>query len=125
MSLPEPKAFIGALSQAHEILVHNQWSGAQLRDLIEKQLAPHIRGNEGRIRIEGPDTMLPPELATPFALALHELATNAIKYGALSKPEGTLSLTWSFRKDDGQLVWREGGVLGERPNAAGFGSFLI
>ena len=118
---------LGALSQAHEILVHNQWSGAQLRDLIEKQLAPHIRGNEGRFRIEGPDTMLPPELATPFALALHELATNAIKYGALSKPKGTLSLTWGFRNDDGQLelVWREGGVLHERPNAAGFGSFLI
>ena len=60
--------------------------------------------------------MLPPELATPFALALHELATNAIKYGALSTPEGTLSLTWRFSKDDGrlELVWREGGVVGER-----------
>ena len=50
---------LGALSQAHEMLVHNQWSGAQLRDLIEKQLAPHIRGNEGRFKVEGPTAMLP------------------------------------------------------------------
>ncbi|HEY4283419.1 MAG TPA: sensor histidine kinase, partial [Chthoniobacterales bacterium] len=102
---------LGALSQAHEVLVHNDWSGAHLRDLIEKQLAPHIAGNEGRIEIEGPDVILPPELATPFALTLHELATNAMKYGSLAKSEGTLSLSWSFSENDGLLLLvRESGA---------------
>ena len=118
---------LGALAQAHEVLVHNDWTGAELRDLIEKQLAPHIRGSEGRVKVEGPQVMLTPELATPFALVLHELATNAIKYGALSKSDGTLSLAWSFGKDDRQLdfVWREDGIAGAQPSAAGFGSYLI
>jgi two-component system, chemotaxis family, CheB/CheR fusion protein len=118
---------LGALSQAHEVLVHNDWSGARLGHLIEKQLAPHVAGNEGRINIEGPEVILPPELATPFALTLHELATNALKYGALSKSEGTLSLSWSFNEDDGDLVlfWRENGNAKPTPGPAGFGSYLI
>jgi two-component system CheB/CheR fusion protein len=118
---------LAALSQAHEVLVHNEWSGARLRHLIEKQLAPHIAGNEGKITIEGPEVLLPPELATPFALTLHELATNAIKYGALAKSEGTLSLSWSFNREDGllALVWRESTVAKLRSGPPGFGSYLI
>ena len=78
---------VRALGHAHSLLSASRWVGADLRRLIDDELAPYNE-NDGRIQITGPSQALPPELAQSMALALHELATNAAKYGALSKPEG-------------------------------------
>lgn len=97
---------------------------------MRKQLGAQLFENDGAVKLDGPHIMLPAGLATPFGLLLHELGTNAIKYGALSKPTGTVALTWRLsQQDDGQLLevqWREEG--GPPPNGdiqPGFGSYLI
>ncbi len=118
-----------ALSAAHDLLVRSDWRGAALKELAEKQLAPYeIEGK--RIEMNGPDIFLPPDLATPLALVLHELAANALKYGALSSKAGTLSLEWGFTGDGAgpefQFRWREaGGPKVMPPSKQGFGSYLI
>jgi two-component system CheB/CheR fusion protein len=126
-ALPAFSGRLAALSQAHELLVHNDWSGAQLADLIHRQLGPHAQGSEEIVKIEGPKVLLPAGLATPFALILHELATNATKYGVFSRSGGNLSLTWTL-SNDRQLgfVWCESGLprSGE-PHSSGFGTYLI
>jgi two-component system CheB/CheR fusion protein len=124
------EAFTGrltALSHAHEMLVDNEWKGAELTALVQRQLGPHLSSN--KVTLSGPKVNLPPSQATPFALILHELATNAMKYGALAVPEGTLALSWSLgegRKPLLDFTWRESGVvIAEEPKRAGFGSYLI
>ena len=118
-----------ALSAAHDLLVRSDWRGAGLKALAEKQLAPYeIEGK--RIEMNGPDFFLPPDLATPFALVLHELAANALKYGALSSKAGTLRLEWGLKGDGAepefQFRWREaGGPKVTPPSKQGFGSYLI
>ena len=118
-----------ALSAAHELLVKSEWRGASLKDLAEKQLAPYaIEG--GRIAMDGPNIFLPSDLATPLALVMHELAANALKYGALSSKAGTLKLDWGFKGDGAepefQFHWREaGGPTVHKPSKQGFGSYLI
>jgi two-component system CheB/CheR fusion protein len=119
-----------ALSAAHDILVRSDWRGARLKELAEKQLGPfEIEGK--RIEMNGPDFFVPPDLATPLALVLHELAANAMKYGALSSKAGTLRLEWGLNGEDGaepefHFVWREaGGPKVAPPSKQGFGSYLI
>jgi two-component system, chemotaxis family, CheB/CheR fusion protein len=121
---------LDALSLAHDLLVKSDWHGAELEALVRKQLGAQLFENEGLVKLDGPPIMLPASLATPFGLLLHELGTNAIKYGALSKPAGTVALTWRLLpQEDGQLLevqWREQG--GPPPNGdiqPGFGSYLI
>ncbi len=122
-------ARLSALSAAHDLLVKSDWRGAALKDLAEKQLAPfEIEGK--RIALDGPDAFLPPDLATPLALILHELAANALKYGALSSKDGTISLHWGFEGDGAepefQFRWREAdGPRVQPPSRDGFGSYLI
>jgi two-component system CheB/CheR fusion protein len=118
-----------ALSAAHDLLVRSDWRGAGLKELAERQLAPfEIEGK--RIEMTGPDFFLPPDLATPLALVLHELAANALKYGALSSKAGTLILEWGLKGDGAepefQFRWREaGGPKVTPPSKQGFGSYLI
>ena len=118
-----------ALSAANDLLVRSEWRGAPLKELAEKQLAPYdIEGK--RIEMNGPDVLLPPDFATPLALVLHELAANALKYGALSSKAGTLCLEWGFKGDGAepefQFRWREaGGPAVLPPSKQGFGSYLI
>jgi two-component system CheB/CheR fusion protein len=83
-----------------------------------------------RVILNGPAVNLPPDVATPLAFVLHELATNAIKFGALSAPDGTLRLDWGFRVNGGdrefRYSWREsGGPKVQPPAKEGFGSWLI
>ena len=118
-----------ALSAAHDLLVKSEWRGTGLKEMAEKQLAPYrIEGK--RIEMNGPDIVLPPDLSTPLALVLHELAANALKYGALSSKAGTLRLEWGFKGDGAepefQFHWREaGGPKVTPPSKQGFGSYLI
>ncbi|MGB6537073.1 MAG: chemotaxis protein CheB [Xanthobacteraceae bacterium] len=119
-----------ALSSAHGLLVNSNWQGADLATLVETQLEPYRSDNPARARIGGEAVMLPADLATPFGLILHELATNAAKHGALSLPRGGVSINWSVDRSTGPprltLVWKEqGGPPVAPPKTSGFGSTLI
>jgi len=94
------------------------------------QLRPYASGNAKRLQIEGPPVSLPSELATPFALVFHELATNAAKHGALAQPSGTVSVCWDVSRNDGRrdlrVVWHEaGGTSPAKSPPPGLGSDLI
>lgn len=113
---------IRALSTAHNVLAQSQWVGASLRELIEKELAPY---NSAKIRLRGPEIVLHPSAAQTLALALHELATNAVKYGALSSVSGRVDVTWSA-VGNLQLRWSETrGPSVAAPTRKGFGSRII
>lgn len=118
-------ARLAVLSQAHEALISGDWKGAELTALVRRQFGSRM--SEDRITVAGPPVMLPPQIATPFALILHELTTNALKYGAFSKPGGTLSLSWSLSQERLlDFTWRESGfAILEQPQKSGFGSQLI
>ncbi|SFG47371.1 sensor histidine kinase [Methylobacterium gossipiicola] len=122
-----------ALSTAHNVLVADNWESASLRSVTERVLAPHLLAeiDPHRFRIAGPDARLHPKVAVTLSMALHELMTNAAKYGALSVPEGHVSITWTLAPlDDGRqrldLTWEEnGGPEVTPPSRKGFGSRLI
>ena len=121
---------LDALANAHKLLFDSDWHGAELGTLIKTQLQAHALGDGKRIRVEGQTVMLPPELATPFGLVIHELATNAIKYGALSNNSGTISISWLTESGNDhprlRFEWREqGGPLVSAPKRSGFGTLLI
>ena len=121
---------LAALASAHTLLVNSDWVGADLATLARSQLEAYLGENPQRVQIGGEPITLPADLATPFGLVLHELATNAAKHGALSRPTGNVSLTWglSSGKDSRVLkvVWRErGGPPVHRNAPGGFGSALI
>jgi PAS domain S-box-containing protein len=118
-----------ALNQANAVLVQSSWKNAPMATVTEGALAPH-RSGEGRINVAGPAIDLPAKQALSLALALHELATNATKYGALSVPDGKVAVTWNIAPgDEGPLlnfIWREsGGPEVFPPSRRGFGSRLI
>ncbi len=119
-----------ALAEAHNLLVSSDWRGADFRELAERQIGPYANIDGKTVILNGPAASMPPDIATPLALVLHELATNALKYGALSSPSGTLGLEWGFKPDgagrDFQFTWREsGGPKVKPPSKEGFGSWLI
>jgi PAS domain S-box-containing protein len=115
---------LAALSRAHDILTHENWKGAQLRQIVDQSVAP-FRTTD-RIDVGGPDARVTPKQALALSIALHELGTNAMKYGALSNQDGRITLAWSV--DDGALHmnWREdGGPPVTPPTRSGFGTRLI
>ena len=118
---------IHALAKSHSLLVNNQWKGASLEALAREQLATYA----SRLSISGPSVLLPPALATPMGMILHELATNAAKHGSLSTEAGTVELAWRTVALEGggigvRLDWREqGGPPPTEPQRQGFGSSLI
>jgi len=114
-----------ALARAHSLLSSSVWESAGLRHLIEQQLAIGAIARE-RLSLDGPDIRLAPEPALRFALVLHELATNAHKYGALSNDTGTVALSWSLDGGFLSLHWVErGGPPVSLPEKSGFGTRLI
>jgi two-component sensor histidine kinase len=106
-------AIIGALANVHSLFVQSRWTRAELASLV---LSPYSRDGEMRTLINGPAVMLKPELAQAIGVTLHELATNAAKYGALSVAEGQVRVEWS-RAEDRQLVvrWTEAGGPPAKP----------
>jgi two-component sensor histidine kinase len=115
-----------ALSRAHS-LVLKEWD-ADLRGLLNDALAPYT--NTHRIEISGPALTLTPDAAVAFSLAVHELATNANKYGSFSKADGALKVDWNIAGESGvetfEMVWRESGVpILAKPTRKGFGSATI
>lgn len=121
-------ARIQALADAHDLLVEQQWAGAALDDLIRAQLSAF--GTE-RVTTRGDRVMLRAEAVQNVALALHELATNAVKHGSLSVPDGHVTIEWTPHGEDPanigvRLVWREtGGPPVTMPERKGFGRFVI
>jgi two-component sensor histidine kinase len=121
-------ARLRAMAQAHSLLSSSRWEGAGLRSIAEEQLLPYLGGDAGaeRIRIAGPDVRLRPKPALALSLALHELATNAAKYGALSAPGGCVRLAWRIEDERLLLEWQEqGGPAVAPPARRGFGSLAI
>jgi PAS domain S-box-containing protein len=117
---------IQALSRAHTVLAQSRWQGADLGGLVEEELAPFRTGDVSQIAIEGPRVLLQPTPAQTLALALHELATNAAKYGALSCTTGTVKLSWKVEAGTLTISWSEaGGPSTSKPVAQGFGTRLI
>jgi PAS domain S-box-containing protein len=117
---------IMALARAHTLLSESRWKGADFDTLVADELAPYRADHGERIVTFGPPVSLPPITAQTLALSLHELATNAAKYGALSNDEGSLTVTWELRGGRLALLWRESGVrLGEQSTSQGFGLKLI
>jgi two-component sensor histidine kinase/DNA-binding response OmpR family regulator len=115
---------ITALARAHTLLSDSRWQGADLATLVGEELDPYRTGD--KVTIGGPDISLQPSTAQGLALALHELATNAAKHGALSSVKGKVSLTWQLRPDALVLNWIEtGGPQIEPPAARSFGLRVI
>ena len=116
---------IGALSRAHTLLSESRWQGADLIKLVDEELSPY-RTSADKIAATGPHVSLRPVTAQILALALHELATNAAKYGALSSPGGKIKLSWELDAGLLRLHWIEvGGPPARVPTAQGFGTKII
>jgi len=117
---------IHALAATHNLLSATRWEGANLRQIVDEELAPYRTTGRDRVHTEGPPAMLLPATAQAVALALHELATNAAKYGALSVDSGRLSLTWAIGKEALELEWLEtGGPAAKPPSSLGFGLSIV
>ncbi len=119
-----------ALSKVHDVLTRESWGGATLASVVQEALAPYRDPRLERMQFDGPLVWLPPRFALAFAMALHELSTNAIKYGALSNDRGEVTISWSVQQDSKgdqvRLRWSEsGGPPVVPPARRGFGSRLI
>jgi PAS domain S-box-containing protein len=117
---------IHALAQAHTLLSESRWQGADLSRIVSEELAPYKASGGPRISVSGPAVILSPEKAQNIALAVHELATNSAKYGALSAPAGTLDVNWEVGVGVLTLHWQEaGGPPVRAPSSQGFGTRIM
>jgi two-component sensor histidine kinase len=119
---------IQSMAAAHSLLSKNRWDSVGLTDLIRRQLAPYA--TEANTQIGGPEVMLTAAETQAVAMVIHELVTNAAKHGALSSPDGRISVTWDLTGTDGAtnltITWRElGGPPIATPVQSGYGSSLI
>lgn len=117
---------VRALSATHDLLTQSDWGTTPLRSVVEAELAPYL-GGESRIALSGPDILLAPNDALTLGLAMHELATNAAKYGALSQPGGRVEVSWEMQERGlAKVDWQElGGPPVKEPAVNGFGTDLI
>ena len=122
-------ARLQALATSHDLLIQESWHGALLSDLVRSQLGHYLDREDSQISVDGPGVFLKPEAAQNIGLALHELATNAAKYGALSVPSGHVAITWRWPSDERrevEILWTEsGGPKVAPPEQRGFGSIVI
>jgi PAS domain S-box-containing protein len=118
---------IASLARVHELLSCNRWQGVSLREIVRREFAPYVADN---IAIDGPNVVLMAEAVQPLAMVLHELTTNAAKYGAFSDRSGRVALRWCWiRKEPHDRLaidWREmGGPSVTRPNRYGYGTSIV
>jgi PAS domain S-box-containing protein len=115
-----------ALSNAHTLLAQSRWAGANLHSLLIEELAPYRLAKTPRAQIDGPELVLEPRAAQAIAMVLHELATNAVKYGALSVPAGRLRVEWSRGEAQLTIRWSEtDGPDVKSPARQGFGTRVV
>ena len=104
---------LGALAEAHNLLSKEKWEGSELKDVIDRVLQPYLLNAPERLRMSGPDVPLSPRLAVVLSMIVHEIATNAAKYGALSNDTGKVALDWEVITENAKpklrLVWTESG----------------
>lgn len=130
---PDPQSFIDAfagrirtLADAHQLLADHDWAGIGLLELVYSQVLPYAPEEAERLQISGEDRQLPPDHALGLGIILHELASNAARYGALSTATGNLSVQWRIDDDVLTLHWAEtGGPVTDPRAARGFGTRLI
>ncbi len=118
---------VRALTATHDLLTNSQWGMTAVRDVVETELRPYLDSHEHEVDMSGPPVELAPNDALSLGLAIHELATNAAKYGALSRRGGVVSVDWNLI-DDGtaRVVWQEaGGPPVAEPSSRGFGTDLL
>lgn len=123
-------ARIASLAHTHDLLTEEFWQMASLRELLTKELAHYEDPGSDRVRLNGPPVQLYSDIAVPIGMALHELTTNAAKYGALSVPDGRLDVSWELSAKNGRNVvafdWRErDGPVVQDPKQRGFGTRLL
>jgi len=120
---------LGALAEAHNLLSQEKWQGSELAQVIERVLQPYVLTNPERVKMSGPSVPLSPRLAVVLSMIVHEIATNAAKYGALSNDSGRVTLEWVVLDEIPRklrLIWTEaGGPPVVAPVQRGFGSRLI
>jgi len=118
-----------ALARAHDVLTRENWEGAELREIIHEVVEPYLRQGTRRFEIKGPRLRLIPRTALAIAMAIHELTTNAAKYGALSVPSGCVVITWTVTQEEAPFLvlrWEErNGPSVVAPTRKGFGTRLI
>ncbi len=119
---------LATLAKAHNLLTEEHWGAVSMRQIVGDAVAPH--GEASRFEIEGPDLPIQPKTAISLALAMHELATNAVKHGALSAAEGKVLIAWRRTHEEGpggfSLIWEEhGGPAVDVPTRRGFGTRMI
>lgn len=123
-------ARLQAMGSAHDLLIKQDWNSVQLQEIVAQTIAPFQNGKETRVSADGPPVHLNANDALFLAIILHELATNAVKYGALSSPAGRIALNWMPSECGGkphvELVWREAdGPEVVAPKRKGFGTTLL
>jgi two-component sensor histidine kinase len=121
---------LGALAEAHNLLSKEKWQGSELKDVISRVLKPYLLNNPERFRMFGPAVPVSPRFAVVLSMIVHEIATNAAKYGALSNDTGTITLDWEVIEEGAgpmlRMIWTEaGGPHVTAPVQRGFGSRLI
>jgi PAS domain S-box-containing protein len=114
------------IAHSHDLLIQQNWRGAPIRELVRSHLEPFLEGDRNRIHLSGPDVIVDPKAAQNLGLALHELATNASKYGALSSPSGSVSISWTKTNGQFRIAWQEqNGPSVRPPNQRGFGQAVL
>ncbi len=123
-------ARVAALGRAHDVLSNEKWENAEVREIVEGVIEPHAATNRKRLHLSGPEIRVAPRTALMLSMALHELATNAAKYGALSNGSGEIFINWAEEAtadvENLRLIWKErGGPPVQESGRRGFGSRLI
>ncbi len=115
-----------ALGNVHGVLTQQSWDSAGLHEVVRSALRPHSAPDRERFTVEGPALRIGPKCAVALSMAVHELTTNAIKYGALSAEAGHVDVSWSTADGRFRWEWRErGGPPAEKPARTGFGTRMI
>ena len=113
---------LGALAEAHNLLSKEKWQGSELQDVVNRVLQPYLLNNPERMRMFGPKVPLSPRLAVVLSMIVHEIATNAAKYGALSNDTGTVTLDWEVTARERQAETATDLDRGRRPAGHGAGA---
>jgi len=118
---------VHAIANVHSLFAESRWIGADLLTIAKQELAPYLERSEFEIKIQGEPVLFEPNSAQALAVTLHELATNAAKYGSFSVAKGVICLHWKYTTEGGiYLVWKEeGGPPVQMPTRRGFGSRII
>ncbi|GGD43752.1 HWE histidine kinase domain-containing protein [Aureimonas glaciei] len=117
---------IQALARSHDVMTREAWASALLGDIVRNALEPIHKMVGDRIVVDGPDFRLRPRIATMLSLAIHELGENALRYGSLSNPSGTVIIHWAIVDERLRLVWSEkGGPEVRMPSSKGYGGRIV